>query len=179
MQCSLVNENDNYCFAHKDHEKRSEDPRSAPVRVTLATALHAINGLLSEKECAVYSLKAFQACKDMSNKRKRLPYGLTRAESLLTELMYLRVETRALRLKNRRLKHQLSSAFLPQPKIQHIHAPVVMDSMRNAKSMGVNLDLPPLAESPRLPPLKGSPIKISGTKLPPLKKVLLDIGVSK
>lgn len=71
----------------------------------------AVNGLLSEHYCPLDTFGHMARHDPLS------PLMATsKGESLMAELLYLRVETQAIRQKNRQLKRQLFSRFLPRPK---------------------------------------------------------------
>lgn len=97
----------------KKHENGAigEKLPTQPCDMSLAVALRAVNGLLSEHYCPIDSFKQVARFDLLSPLM-----GMSKGESLMAELLYLRVETHAIRQKNRRLKRQLFSRFLPRPK---------------------------------------------------------------
>lgn len=124
---------------------------SVPYEMSLSVALEAVNNLLAERNCP------FKALSDTQSPVEKLLHpksmSMSRGESLLAELMYLRVESQSLRQKNRKLKRRLFNSLLPCPK-------------KTGQKM---TPLRPLSDVPskvHLPPTPPAPIDLS---LPPLR----------
>lgn len=138
--------------------------------MSLSVALKVVNGMLSEYYCPIDSFRQIA-----NNERtcSRAPHmGMSKGESLMAELLYLRVETQSLQQKNRRLKRQLFSHFLPRPKKYNIdRIPQLPGTTPSPHRPG----RPPLQPC-RLPPIGAGNRQLSRhKKLPPVRKVLSDI----
>lgn len=138
--------------------------------MSLSVALKVVNGMLSEYYCPLDSFRQIAVNERVCS---RAPHtGMSKGESLMAELLYLRVETQSLQQKNRRLKRQLFSHFLPRPKkynIDRLPQPTGITTSPRRPSR------PPLQPC-RLPPIRVENMKhIKHRKLPPVRKVLSDI----
>lgn len=155
-------------------KKRKDDKDASTCSVSLATALKSVNELLADQECPI---KSFNDLVTLGKSGASKNFAMTKGESLLAELLYLRVEAQALRQKNRKLKKQLFGHFLPYPKKFFNSGPGGPGAFgnNNLARFSVSHSYPVFPTPCDLPPVRVKGGVLKPTILPPVTSILSEL----